>query len=37
MPSPRSNRTIAIRPSGPCPLSMVRKSGNATSLLAFLG
>src|SRR5262245_37501784 len=36
MPSPRSNRTIAMRPSGPWPLSMVTYSANATSLLAFL-
>src|SRR3954453_13756531 len=36
MPSPRSNRTTATRPSGPRPFSIFTSSDNATSLLAFL-
>src|SRR5438552_13766357 len=36
MPSPRSNRTTAIRPSGPRPFSILTYSANTTSLLAFL-
>src|SRR6478609_2010428 len=37
MPSPRSNRTTAIRPSGPRPFSILTKSVNAISqFLLFL-
>src|SRR3954447_20644849 len=36
MPSPRSNRTTATRPSGPRPFSMVTKSDNAHASLPAL-